>query len=93
MISDIAERDSQIYPCSGSYRRLDLALPKDARIFMTDMIGPTNYDKIRYYFWTTHYLFPREVGTSLDHITRLTKDGFLGKTSESDQEFFPMDSM
>ena len=53
---------------------------------MTDMIGPTNYDKIRYYFWTTHYLFPREVGTSLDHITRLTKDGFLGKTSESDQE-------
>jgi len=86
MISDIAERDSQIYPCSGSYRRLDLALPKDARIFMTDMIGPTNYDKIRYYFWTTHYLFPREVGTSLDHITRLTKDGFLGKTSESDQE-------
>ena len=53
---------------------------------MTDMIGPTNYGKTGYYFWTTYYLFPREVGTSLDHITRLTKDGFLGKTSESDQE-------
>ena len=32
------------------------------------------------------YLFPREIGTSLDHITRFTKDGFLGQTSESDQE-------
>ena len=55
---------------------------------MTDMIGPTNYNRIGLYFYFTYYLFPREVGTSLDHITRLTKDGFLGKTSESDQEIF-----
>jgi len=61
-------------------------LPKDVRIFMTDMTGPTNYSRIMYYYYTTYYLFPREVGTSLDHITRLTKDGFLGRTSESDQE-------
>ena len=59
---------------------------KNARIFMTDMTGPTNYNKIGYYYLVTYYLFPREIGTSLDHITRLTKDGFLGKTSESDQE-------
>ena len=65
---------------------MDLALPKDARIFIVDMTGPTNYYKIGYYFYMTHYLFPREIGTSLDHITRVTKDGFLGKTSESDQE-------
>jgi hypothetical protein len=86
VISDISERDSQITSASGRNRHIDLVLPKDARIFMTDMIGPTNYGKIGQYFWTTYYLFPREVGTSLDHITRLTKDGFLGKTSESDQE-------
>ncbi|MGA2240413.1 MAG: hypothetical protein ABSH11_00005, partial [Verrucomicrobiota bacterium] len=86
VISDISERDSQITSESGRDRHIDLVLPKDARIFMTDMIGPTNYGKTGYYFWTTYYLFPREVGTSLDHITRLTKDGFLGKTSESDQE-------
>ena len=24
----------------------DLVLPKDARIFMTDMTGPTNFDKL-----------------------------------------------
>ena len=53
---------------------------------MTDMTGPTNYNKLGYYYWMTYYLFPREVGTSLDHITRETKNAFLGKTSESDQE-------
>ena len=32
-------------------RYLDLVLPKDARVFMTDMTGPTNYNKIGYYFY------------------------------------------
>jgi len=86
VISDIVEREKQISPASGSCRFLDLVLPKDAHVFMTDMTGPTNYNKIGYYFWITYYLFPREIGTSLDHITRITRDGFLGKTSESDQE-------
>jgi len=86
VISDISERDGQITSASGAERYADLVLPKDARIFMTDMIGPTNYSKIGQYFWMTYYLFPREIGTSLDHKTQLTKDGFLGKTSESDQE-------
>ncbi len=60
-------------------------LPKDVRIFMTDMTGPANYNKIWYYFYATYYLFPREVGVSLDQPTR-TKDGFPGQTTESDQE-------
>ncbi|MGA2179071.1 MAG: hypothetical protein ABSH15_05755 [Verrucomicrobiota bacterium] len=53
---------------------------------MTDMTGPTNYDKIGYFFYATYYLFPREVGVSVDQPGRLTKDGFLGRTAESDQE-------
>src|ERR1039458_3352747 len=53
---------------------------------MTDMNGPTNYSRIMYYWWMTYYLFPREVGTSLDHVTRITKDSLLGRTSKSDQE-------
>ena len=85
VISDISERDSQINTASGSDRHLDLVLPKDARVFMTDIFGPTNYWKHGQYFWITYYLFPREIGTSLDHITQYTKDGFLGQTSESDQ--------
>ena len=83
-ISDITKRENTT--ASGGSRYYDLVLPSDARIFMTDMIGPTNYNKIGCYFWMTYHLFPREIGTSLDHITRLTKDGFLGQTSESDQE-------
>ncbi|MGB7748553.1 MAG: hypothetical protein WBN75_14845 [Verrucomicrobiia bacterium] len=85
-ISDISERENQITSASGRYRHLDLVLPKDARIFLTDMTGSTNHYKIGYFYWAKYYLFPREIETSLDHITRLTKDGFVGQTSESDQE-------
>jgi hypothetical protein len=85
-ISDISQRDSQSTTASGHDRNLDLVLPKDARVFMTDMTGPNKFAMHGQYFWMTYYLFPREVGTSLDHITHYTKDGFLGKTSESDQE-------
>jgi hypothetical protein len=85
-ISDISERDSQISPGSGRNRHIDLVLPKDARIFMTDMTGLTNYNRIGYYFRTTYYLFPREIGVSVDQPARITKDGFPGRTSESDQE-------
>ncbi len=85
-ISDIMERDNQITEVCGSCRLLDLVLPGDVSAFMTDMTGPTNYNKIGYYFYFTYYLFPREIGTSLDHITRITQDSFLGKTSDSDQE-------
>ena len=53
---------------------------------MPDMTGPTNSDKIINYYFVIYYLFPREVGVSVDQPTRLTKDGFLGRTAESDQE-------
>ena len=69
---------------------LDLELPKDARVFMSDMTGPTNYGKIGYYYFTTYYLFPREIDVSTDQPTRITKDGFPGKTSESNQEIRAM---
>jgi len=85
-ISDISKRDGQFNPASESHRHLDLMLPIDARVFMPDMTGPTNYGKIGYYYFATYYLFPREIGVSMDQPARQTKDGFLGKTSESDQE-------
>jgi len=85
-IPDIVNRDSQITTASGINRKYDLIFPKDVRVFMTEMCGPTNYNKIGQYYWTTYYLFPREIETSLDHTTRFTKDGFLGRTSGSDQE-------
>jgi hypothetical protein len=87
-ISNIVDRSQEENAASGTGWYYDLALPKNARVFMSDMIGPTNYNKIGYYFYFTYHLFPREIGTSLDHVTRATKDGFLGKTSESNEEIY-----
>ena len=85
-IPAIMGREYRINFVSGADRYLDLVLPPEARVFMTDMTGPTNWSKVMYYYYMTYYLFPREVGTSLDHITCITKDSLLGRTSESDQE-------
>jgi hypothetical protein len=85
-VSDIVKRDQLTLPVSGLCRYVDLALPKDARVFMPDLTGPTNYDRITYYYYVAYYLFPREVGVSLDQPARLTKDGFVGRAPGSDQE-------
>jgi hypothetical protein len=82
-ISSYVERNQ---PHSGMGPALDLALPKNARVFMPDMTGPTNYAKIGQFYFLTYYLFPREIGVSVDQPARQTKDGFLGRTAESDQE-------
>jgi hypothetical protein len=86
-IPSIVERNK---PAAGLGPALDLELPKNARIFMPDMTGPTNYGKIGYYYFETYYLFPREIGVSVDQPARQTKDGFLGSTTESDQEILAM---
>jgi hypothetical protein len=85
-IPAIMGREYRILFVSGAARYLDLSLPAEARVFMPEMTGPTNYSKIMYYYYLTYYLFPREVGTSLDHVTRLTKNGFVGNTSTADEE-------
>jgi hypothetical protein len=82
-ISSYVDRNQ---PHSGMGPALDLALPKNARVFMPDMTGPTNYAKIGQFYFLTYYLFPREIGVSVDQPARQTKDGFLGGTAESDQE-------
>ena len=85
-ITNIADRSKNTIPASGMCWYSDLVLPKNARAFMTDMTGPANYVKIGYFYHATYYLFPREIGVSVDQPARQTKDGFLGKTAGSDQE-------
>ena len=41
-MSNIVEREKQIIPVSSGSRFYDLTLPKEARVFMADMTGPTN---------------------------------------------------
>jgi hypothetical protein len=85
-IFNIVDRSRECNAASGTGRYYDLVLPKSARVFMTDMTGPTNHNKMWYYIYTTYYLFPREIGVSMDQPTRMTYNGFLGRTSESDEE-------
>jgi len=85
-ISNIWESDGASLPASESSRRLDLMLPKAARVFMLDMTGATNGVNAGNYFFLTYYLFPREVAVSVDQPARITQDGFIGRPSQSDAE-------
>jgi hypothetical protein len=47
-------------------RQLDRALPPDARVFFSGMIGKDHGSRGGYYFFLRNYLFPRDVEISLD---------------------------
>ena len=64
-ITDPVKRDSYCVPLSATGRALDRALPSDAGIFFSDMLGETNGAKLGYYYFLRNYLFPREVQVSL----------------------------
>ncbi|HEV2210606.1 MAG TPA: hypothetical protein VG167_17665 [Verrucomicrobiae bacterium] len=81
-ITNMVEFDLAEVPFDGACRRLALALPPDARIYMDDMVGPTNSERGLLYAAVTYYLFPREVATSLDQPALITREGFLGHPAE-----------
>ena len=87
-ISNIVDRGEvgSTNTASGTFQYADLVMPENVRVFLTDMTGPTNYNKIGYYFYSAYYLFPREVGVSVDQPTRMAYNGFLGRTSDSNEE-------
>ncbi len=85
-ITNIVDRTQRNVPLSGWGWLYDLVLPPDARVFITDMTGPTNWSKIMYHHFMTYYLFPREIGVSVDQPTRIAHNEFLGRSSESDHE-------
>ena len=86
-ISDIPERDTAFYPPAKHMRYLDMLLPKEARIFVQGMVTVTNFvPTVLPFAFSTYYLFPREIGVSLDRPAQLTLKGFLGKPAASDEE-------
>ena len=84
--TNLVELELSASPFDGACRRLDLALPPNARIYMEEMLGPTNAERALLYHYVTYYLFPREIATSLDQPARITRDGFVGRAAESYQE-------
>ncbi len=78
-IADPIRRDQLCIPLSALGRQLDKALPEDARVFFSGMVGETNGPKLGYYYFLRNYLFPREVQISLG--TNLTYgEGWFGGT-------------
>ena len=65
-VTNLIQRDSYCVPLSAYGRALDRALPKDARIFFSGMIGKDNGSRGGYYFILRNYLFPRVMDISLD---------------------------
>ncbi len=65
-ITDPIQRDSYCIPLSAYGRALDRALDKNARIFVTGILGKTNAGKGGYYYFLQNHLFPRSVEISLD---------------------------
>jgi hypothetical protein len=89
-IQDPIQRDSYCVPLSAYARSLDRALPKDARIFMTGMIGETNSGNMGYYFFLRNYLFPRQIELSLDGKAALRVGGCEGVPCDSPAELQKM---
>jgi hypothetical protein len=82
-LTNIVALDTASDPFFGACRKLDLALPINARIYMDDMLGPTNAHRCMLYGYMVYFLFPREVATSLDQPPLIGRDGFSGRAAES----------
>ena len=65
-VEDPIRRDSFNGGFNAFARQLDQKLPRDARIFLSGMIGKNNESQVGYYFVLRNYLFPRTVAISLD---------------------------
>ncbi|HEY1660809.1 MAG TPA: hypothetical protein VGI03_00170 [Verrucomicrobiae bacterium] len=82
-ISDPIERDKYSNDYNSEARGLDKILAPDARVFCSDMLGPTNSPKLGYYFIIRNYLFPRDVEISLGTNLIYRESGFEGTPCDS----------
>ena len=85
LTNDVA-RDGACIPLSVYCRNLAQALPENARIYMTNMLGPENAGKCGYLYFMRYYLFPREVAIALNQTARHTSKGATGIPAESDSQ-------
>jgi hypothetical protein len=82
-MTNMLDCDTAADPFFAACRRLDIALPSNARIYMDGMLGLTNLDRGLLYHNVAYFLFPREIATSLDQPARITRDGFVGRAAQS----------
>ena len=85
-ITDPIERDKLCTPLSAYGRALDRALPPDARVFLSGIIGQDNGPRLRLYYFLRNYLFPRNVEISLGGKAVFKEWWFDGVPCESPAE-------
>jgi len=85
-ITNPVERDKYCIPLSAYARALDRALPPDARVFLSGMIGKEKGPRGGYYFFLRNYLFPRDVEISLDGKAIYHEGWFEGVPCDSPAE-------
>ncbi len=85
-VDDPIRRDSFNGGFSAFARQLDQKLPRDARIFLSGMIGKNNESQIGYYYVLRNYLFPRTVAISLDEKPVFQEGWFEGIPCDSPGE-------
>jgi hypothetical protein len=67
---------------SAEGRQLDAVLPPHARIYLTDMLGPTNQGSLGFYYFLRNYLFPRDLEIYVGQGS-FTRNGFTGQAADS----------
>jgi len=70
----------------GAYRLIDARMPVNARVFVSDLLGPENFRQIGFQRFLTYYLFPREVAISLGEPPALYVDRVTGRRPDSGEE-------
>jgi len=85
-ITNAIQRDQYCIPLSALGRQLDKALPPDARVFFSGMVGETNGPKLGYYYFLRNYLFPRDVEISLGTNLVYHEGWFQGTPCDSPAE-------
>jgi hypothetical protein len=85
-VDDPIRRDSFNGGFNSFARQLDRTLPKDARIFVSGMLGKDNASQAGYYYILRNYLFPRTVAISLDGKPVLQEGWFEGIPCDSPSE-------
>jgi hypothetical protein len=87
--ADPVRRDFMATKSSGNFRRLELMIAPEAKLFASGVIGPENGARLGNFFWAIYYLFPRQVDASLGAPPRFTSGGWLeGVDCGSSQELF-----
>lgn len=84
-VSDPVERDKMCIPLAAYGRALDRALDKNARIFISGVVGTKNTGNGGYYFFLRNYLFPRDVEISLGQPPVFTCEWAAGIDCDSPQ--------